>query len=292
LRVDCACGAGGGTTGGATAFGGSVEAPISGFSISIAPPHFEHFVRALGRSPSLDSSNLNLDWQLGQTTISATHLRAPCGATLFGPASLRDGRRIIRIRREAQRDKMESPSVRARTPAAGQPGQCRGGDVERNEILWFDGDDEDIEDEVDDDEDFDEDDDELADDDVVDEDSESWDDDDEEEEDDEDDEDDDEDDDVDEDEDEDDDEDKDDEEDEDDDDDEDVDEDVDDDEDDDVDDEDDEDDESPRRTRSLERRRSHPAAAAPVVDPCARAAGARIRAAQGADAGARAAHGL
>src|SRR4249920_2127627 len=96
LRVDCASGAGA-TTGGATAFGGSVEAPISGFSISIAPPHFEHFVRALGRSPSLDSSNLNLDWQLGQTTIIATHLRAPCGATLFGPASLRDGRRIIRI---------------------------------------------------------------------------------------------------------------------------------------------------------------------------------------------------
>jgi hypothetical protein len=89
LRVESGSGAAGagGTTGGATAFGGSVEAPISGFSISIAPPHFEHFVRALGRSPSLDSSNLNLDWQLGQTTIIATHLRAPCGATLFGPAS-------------------------------------------------------------------------------------------------------------------------------------------------------------------------------------------------------------
>jgi hypothetical protein len=228
----------------ATAFGGSVEAPISGFSISIAPPHFEHFVRALGRSPSLDSSNLNLDWQLGQTTIIATHLRAPCGATLFGPASLRDGRRIIRIRRAAQRDKMESPSVHARTPAAGQPGHCRGGDVERNEILWFDGDDEDIEDEVDDDEDFDEDDDVAGDDVVAEDDSESWDDDDDEEEEDEDDEDvdDDEDDDVDDDEDEDeddDDEDEDEDEDEDDDEDDDVDEDED---DEDVDDEDDEDD--------------------------------------------------
>jgi hypothetical protein len=70
--------------------------------------------------------------------------------------------------------------------------------VERNEILWFDGDDEDIDDEVEDDEDFDDDDDEPADDDVVaGDDSESWDDDDEEDEDeDEDEEDDDEDDDV------------------------------------------------------------------------------------------------
>ena len=81
LRVESVSGTAGGAISGP---GGSVEVPISGFSISIAPPHFEHFVRALGRSPSLDSSNLNLDWQLGQTTIIATHLRAPRGATLSG----------------------------------------------------------------------------------------------------------------------------------------------------------------------------------------------------------------
>jgi hypothetical protein len=49
--------------------------------MSIAPPHFEHLVRAFGRSPSLDSSNLNLDWQLGQTTIIDDHLHSPRRAT-------------------------------------------------------------------------------------------------------------------------------------------------------------------------------------------------------------------
>src|SRR5262245_7973958 len=81
LRVEAVSATGGTLGGGIAALGGSVEAPISGFSISIAPPHFEHFVRALGRSPSLDSSNLNLDWQLGQTTIIAIHLRAARRAT-------------------------------------------------------------------------------------------------------------------------------------------------------------------------------------------------------------------
>jgi hypothetical protein len=57
-------------------FGGRVDDPSSGFSMSIAPPHFEHFVRAFGRSPSFDSSNLNLDWQLGQTTIIERHLHS------------------------------------------------------------------------------------------------------------------------------------------------------------------------------------------------------------------------
>jgi len=45
-------------------------------------------------------------------------------------------------------------------PGCGGPGRRangRGGDVERNEILWFDGDDEEIEDDLDDDEDLDED---------------------------------------------------------------------------------------------------------------------------------------
>ena len=57
--------------------GGMVEEPSSGFSISIVPPHFEQRVFTLGRSPSFDSSNLYLDWQLGQTTIIATLLRSP-----------------------------------------------------------------------------------------------------------------------------------------------------------------------------------------------------------------------
>jgi hypothetical protein len=130
---------------------------MSGFSISIAPPHFEHFVRAFGRSPSLDSSNLNLDWQLGQTTIIGTHLlsarRAAAGA--FHVPGRQE--RIIRIRWTRQRDKMGA-SVRPAQLQPDRPVNGRGGDVERDEILWFDGDEEDIEDDdVEDDEDFDED---------------------------------------------------------------------------------------------------------------------------------------
>ena len=73
------------------AFGGSVEAPSSGFSMSIAPPHFEHLVRAFGRSPSFDSSNLNLDWQLGQTTIIGGHLHSPRRATAGASTLETDG---------------------------------------------------------------------------------------------------------------------------------------------------------------------------------------------------------
>jgi hypothetical protein len=76
---------------GGSSFGGSVEAPSIGFSISIAPPHFEHLVRAFGRSPSLDSANLNLDWQLGQTTIIDGHLHSLRRATA-GAGSGTDGR--------------------------------------------------------------------------------------------------------------------------------------------------------------------------------------------------------
>jgi hypothetical protein len=52
-------------------------APITGFSISIVPPHFAHFVRALGRVPSLDSSNLYRAEQDGQTMIIEAPLKAP-----------------------------------------------------------------------------------------------------------------------------------------------------------------------------------------------------------------------
>jgi len=52
-----------------------VDEPSSGFSISIVPPHLEQRVLTLGRSLSLDSSNLYLDWQLGQAMIIATLLR-------------------------------------------------------------------------------------------------------------------------------------------------------------------------------------------------------------------------
>jgi len=38
--------------------GGKVIAASSGFSMSMAPPHFAHFVRARGLLPSLLSSNL------------------------------------------------------------------------------------------------------------------------------------------------------------------------------------------------------------------------------------------
>ena len=80
---------------------GMVEEPSSGFSISIVPPHFEQRVFTFGRSPSFDSSNLYLDWQLGQTTIIATLLRSPRPGTRA--ARLRtDGERIIRIRRARQ----------------------------------------------------------------------------------------------------------------------------------------------------------------------------------------------
>ena len=90
-RVCITSGTGGAGAGGAIAFGGNVEAPRSGFSMSIAPPHFEHLVRALGRSPSLDSSNLNLDWQLGQTTIMNGHLHSPRRATAGASALGTDG---------------------------------------------------------------------------------------------------------------------------------------------------------------------------------------------------------
>jgi hypothetical protein len=68
---------GGAAGGGAGTSGGIVEDPRSGFSISIDPPHFEQRVFTFGRSPSLDSSNLYLDWQAGQTTIIAALLRTP-----------------------------------------------------------------------------------------------------------------------------------------------------------------------------------------------------------------------
>jgi hypothetical protein len=78
-----------------------VEEPSSGFSISMAPPHFEQRVLTFGRSPSFDSSNLYLDWQLGQTTIIATLLRSPRPGTR-APGSGRTGMRIIRIKRARQ----------------------------------------------------------------------------------------------------------------------------------------------------------------------------------------------
>src|SRR5687767_10710068 len=49
--------------------GGSVIDAIRGFSMSIEPPHFAQRVFALGRSPSLLSSNLYFAWQAGQTMI-------------------------------------------------------------------------------------------------------------------------------------------------------------------------------------------------------------------------------
>src|SRR5712691_2795274 len=60
--------------------GGSVIAARSGFSISIVAPHFAHRVLALGRSPSLDSSNLYRAWQAGQTMIIRPLLSSPTDA--------------------------------------------------------------------------------------------------------------------------------------------------------------------------------------------------------------------
>jgi len=47
-----------GATGVGMSVGGSVMLPTCGFSISIVPPHFPHFVFARGRPPSFVSSNL------------------------------------------------------------------------------------------------------------------------------------------------------------------------------------------------------------------------------------------
>ncbi len=82
--------------------GARVEEPSSGFSISIVPPHFEQRVFTLGRSPSFDSSNLYLDWQLGQTTIIATLLHSPGPPWTTGLPARTAGERIIRIRRPRQ----------------------------------------------------------------------------------------------------------------------------------------------------------------------------------------------
>ena len=53
-------GGGGAASGlcGGMAPGGRVMAASMGFSMSMAPPHFAHLVRARGRLPSLLSSNL------------------------------------------------------------------------------------------------------------------------------------------------------------------------------------------------------------------------------------------
>jgi hypothetical protein len=61
-------GAGAGGAAG-TVPGGSVKAPRAGFSMSMAPPHLAHLVRALGRVPSFVSSNLYRAEQDGQTMI-------------------------------------------------------------------------------------------------------------------------------------------------------------------------------------------------------------------------------
>jgi hypothetical protein len=79
-----------------------VEEPRSGFSISIVPPHFEQRVFTLGRLPSFDSSNLYLDWQLGQAMIIATLLYSPGPPSTTGGRLGRPGERIIRIRRARQ----------------------------------------------------------------------------------------------------------------------------------------------------------------------------------------------
>src|SRR5262249_374714 len=57
--VGGAAGGGGGAAAGRGP-GGRVMAPSAGVSISMVPPHLPHFVFALGRSPSFDSSNLYL----------------------------------------------------------------------------------------------------------------------------------------------------------------------------------------------------------------------------------------
>src|SRR3989442_1430053 len=66
--------------GGGRVPGGSVIAARSGFSISIVAPHFAHRVLALGRSPSLDSSNLYRAWQAGLTMIIRPLLSSPTDA--------------------------------------------------------------------------------------------------------------------------------------------------------------------------------------------------------------------
>src|SRR5437773_5814720 len=74
----CGGGAGGvGAACGGRVPGGRVIAARSGFSISIVAPHFAHRVLALGRSPSLDSSNLYRAWQAGQTMIIRPLLSSP-----------------------------------------------------------------------------------------------------------------------------------------------------------------------------------------------------------------------
>jgi hypothetical protein len=78
-------GAAGAGAGAVVSAGGMVADPMSGFSISIVPPHFAQRVFALARSPSLASSKRYRDWQAGQTTIIAALLRpARGGAAAVG----------------------------------------------------------------------------------------------------------------------------------------------------------------------------------------------------------------
>src|SRR2546426_8922934 len=96
----------------------------SGFSISIVAPHFAHRVLALGRSPSLDSSNLYRAWQAGQTMII--------------------------------RPLLSSPTTPEHNPNDGRDGlswRLKGGRVDRQHSLWSreELDDDEVEDAVDDD---------------------------------------------------------------------------------------------------------------------------------------------
>ena len=83
----------------AGSLGGIVAAPISGFSISIVPPHFAQRVFTFGRSPSLASSKRYRDWQAGQTTIIAALLRpARGGAAAVGRRGEDNTNRAVRAR--------------------------------------------------------------------------------------------------------------------------------------------------------------------------------------------------
>ena len=89
-----------------------MNAPSSGFSISMALPHLAQRVLAFGRSPSFVSSNLYLDWQLGQTMIIRAFPPAGPGAP--------DGWKEDNTNRAAGAGPLvEWPSPREMTPAGG-----------------------------------------------------------------------------------------------------------------------------------------------------------------------------